>query len=246
MKRSVTALDLPGVTPASPPTPRPEITWIALGELLVDESYQRDLSDASVRLIRRIVEGWDWRRLKPPIAAWTDEGLEVIDGQHTAIAAVTHGGIAEIPVVVVEAVERVDRAQAFIGHNRDRLIVTAPQMHHAALAAGDAEALKVARVCAAADIELLRLPPARGVYRARTTIAVAAVRAVVAAEEEIDATWILRTLADAGITPLGVAQRHVMGQTVLRPPARHAPQPRGEVDLGPRHIGHLVPPLARE
>ncbi|XYD07455.1 DUF6551 family protein [Methylobacterium sp. NMS12] len=202
MKRAVQALDLPGIAPGTPPTDKPEFTWIAPTELLIDAVYQRDLSDASLKLIRKIVEDWDWRRMKPPIAAWTDEGLEVIDGQHTAIAAASHPGIEAIPVMVVEATAQVDRAQAFIGHNKDRLGITAPQMHHAALAAGDEEALGIERVCAAADVTMLRIPPAGGAYKPRTTIAIAAVRSLVTTESEEDAIWILRTLADGGLAPI--------------------------------------------
>ncbi|MGN7124040.1 hypothetical protein [Methylorubrum thiocyanatum] len=205
MKRAVVALDLPGVSPGLPPTAKPEIVWVEPGELLIDATYQRDLSEQSIRLIRRIVEGWDWRRFKPPVTARTEQGLEVIDGQHTAIAAQTHGGIGEIPVVVVQAEAQVDRAQAFIGHNRDRLGITAVQMHAAAVAAGDEEALRVARICEAADVTVLRIPPAGGVYKLRTTIAVAAVRALVATEDEADATWILRSLADANLAPVTAA-----------------------------------------
>lgn len=205
MKRSVIALDLPGAAPGTPPTAKPEIVWVKPGELLIDATYQRDLSEQSIRLIRRIVEGWDWRRFKPPVTARTEQGLEVIDGQHTAIAAETHGGIAEIPVVVVQAEAQVDRAQAFIGHNRDRLGITAVQMHAAAVAAGDEDALRVARICETADVTVLRIPPAGGVYKLRTTIAVAAVRALVAAEDEADAVWILRALADANLAPITAA-----------------------------------------
>ena len=107
--------------------------------------------------------------------------------------------------MVVQAEAQVDRAQAFIGHNRDRLGITEVQMHAAAVAAGDEEALRVARICEAADVTVLRIPPAGGVYKLRTTIAVAVVRALVAAEEEADATWILRSLADANLAPVTAA-----------------------------------------
>lgn len=205
MKRSVIALDLRVIAPGAPPTAKPEIVWVKPGELLIDATYQRDLSEQSIRLIRRIVEGWDWRRFKPPVTARTEQGLEVIDGQHTAIAAETHGGIAEIPVVVVQAEAQVDRAHVFIGHNRDRLGITAVQMHAAAVAAGDEDALRVVRICEAADVTVLRIPPAGGVYKLRTTIAVVAVRALVAAEDEADAVWILRALADANLAPITAA-----------------------------------------
>lgn len=204
-KRPIAGLAYDHLQPGTPPTGRPELTWIAPGELLVDETYQRDLSDASRRLIRRIVEHWDWRRFKPPVTAWTDAGLEVIDGQHSAIAAATHPDIGLIPVIVVEAAQQADRAEAFIGHNRDRIAITAAQIHVAAAAAGDPDAIKVNRICAEAGVELLRLPPARGVYRPGQTIAVVAVAWIVASEDDTDALYVLRTLADARIGPITAA-----------------------------------------
>ncbi len=62
--------------------------------LLVDERYQRGLSERSIKLIRKIVSEWDWRAFKPPVVVDVGAGLEVIDGQHTAIGAATHGGMA--------------------------------------------------------------------------------------------------------------------------------------------------------
>ena len=58
-KRHITALPMEGAVPGTPATTKPELTWILPSELLVDEVYQRDLSPASHKLIRRIVEGWD-------------------------------------------------------------------------------------------------------------------------------------------------------------------------------------------
>ncbi|AWN51422.1 DUF6551 family protein [Methylobacterium sp. 17Sr1-1] len=205
-RRPITALSLAEIHPGQPATSKPEVTWIKPTELLVDAAYQRDLSDPSLRLIRRIIERWDWRRFKPPIVAWTDDGLEVIDGQHSAIAAASHPGIDVIPVVVVEATARSDRAEAFVGHNRDRIAVTAAQMHVAAVAAGDPAAQSVARVAAAAGLTLLRLPPARAVYKPRETIAVAAVRGLITLEGEERAIEILRVLTEAGLGPITAAQ----------------------------------------
>src|SRR6185437_3072554 len=118
------------------PTDPPMVEWMAPTDLLVDDAYQRGLGPKSVDLIRRIVEHWDWRRFKPPIVAWTEAGFEVIDGQHTAIAAASRPDIAKIPVMVVVATAMTDRAQAFVGHNRDRLNVSPMQLHHAMVAAG--------------------------------------------------------------------------------------------------------------
>jgi hypothetical protein len=150
--RLIAPIEINGFEPGGTPRALPIFEMVKRETLLVDEGYQRDSSERSLKLVRKIVAGWDWARNKPPVAVLTDAGLELIDGQHTAIAAATHPDIAEIPVMIIEAPERADRAGAFISHNRDRVAVTATQLHVAAIAAGDAEAQAVQRVCLDAGV----------------------------------------------------------------------------------------------
>jgi hypothetical protein len=83
-----------------------------------------------VKLIRKIVQTWDWSRMKPPICARDESGrLFVVDGQHTSIAAARHPGIKKIPVMIVNVDTVEGRASAFIGHNRDRVAMTSMQLH---------------------------------------------------------------------------------------------------------------------
>ncbi|WP_092496760.1 DUF6551 family protein [Faunimonas pinastri] len=186
--------------------PAPTFEWLSPLDLLVDETYQRDLSDNSVRLIRKIVGGWDWRRFKPPVVVKTDAGFEVIDGQHTAIAAATHPEITRIPVMLVEAAELAERASAFLGHNRDRIAVTPAQMHYAAVAAGDEDALTVAQVCARAGVKIARHPPGQGRYRIGETSAVGSLGALISRRGVKPAREILQVLVEAGCAPISAEQ----------------------------------------
>src|SRR4051812_39902397 len=76
--------------------------------LYVDDQYQRALSRKSHALIRKIVANWDWGRFKPPVVAEEEYGFDVIDGQHTAIAAASHPGITKIPVMIIEAPTQIE------------------------------------------------------------------------------------------------------------------------------------------
>lgn len=201
-KRLIKALHLPGTTPGVAPARRPEVTWIDPTELLVDESYQRGVGEKGLRLIRRIVEHFDWRRFKPPTAVWTDEGLEVIDGQHSAIAAATHPGVAQIPILVVEAPNVKDRASAFIGINRDRLNVTMMQIHAAGVTAGEESALKIEAVCKAAGLRMLKASPSNRTYQPRDTLAVRAIGNLIRQRGVEAATEVLRVAAEAGLAPV--------------------------------------------
>ena len=82
--RGIAPIDLPALSPAPlDGVAEPMFDRLAPGDLLVDEAYQRDLSPRSLKLIRSIVERWDWLKFKPPVVALTDRGFEVVDGQHT-------------------------------------------------------------------------------------------------------------------------------------------------------------------
>lgn len=200
--RPIAAIDLPGVVPGTPPTSKPEVTWIDPCDLLVDEAYQRGLSEKGLRLIRRIVENFDWRKFKPPTAVYTDDGLAVLDGQHSAIAAACHPAIDTIPVVIVEAEHLADRAGAFVAINRDRLNVTGMALHKAAVVAGDAEAEAIERVCSACGVTVLRSPPSNGAYRPRDTVAIAALAGLIRRVGEALAVEVLKVLADADMAPI--------------------------------------------
>lgn len=200
--RPIVALTLPGAEPDTAAGAAPEFRWAFPGELLVDEVYQRSLSRGSIELIRKIVNGWDWNRFKPPIVAETDQGLEVIDGQHTAIAAATHPAIDKIPVMVVQAETIADRAKSFVGHNRDRLALSQVSIHYANVAAGDEDALTVQQVCERAGVTLLRFPPGNGEFKPGESLAIAAVRALVNRRGAMRARIVLQVLAEARCAPV--------------------------------------------
>ncbi|MGE0289286.1 MAG: hypothetical protein AB7I42_26575 [Bradyrhizobium sp.] len=202
--RPVVPLTLPNLEPAQIGEDMPELRAVDPRTLLIDESYQRGLSERSVRLIRRIVNTWGWTRFKPPVVAETDKGLHVIDGQHTAIAAVTHGGLATIPVLVVKADTIAERAQAFIGHNVDRITVTPQHLHVAAVAAGDETALTIEQVCERAGVKLLRSPPS--IYRSGESIALSTIKSLVKRRTAQQARIILQILADAKCAPVTADQ----------------------------------------
>lgn len=202
--RPVSALprDEESPPPAVIPTGPPIFEDVDPASLLIEERYQRDLSDKSIALIERIVANWDWRRFKPPVVAFADGGLQIIDGQHTAIAAATHPDVHLIPVMVVEAPELTDRALAFIGQNTNRLQVSAMQLHHAAVAAGDEDALTIQQVCERSEVNLVRSPYGGYPYKAGDTIAIGAIRGLISRTSPLKARQILQALVAAGCAPI--------------------------------------------
>lgn len=222
--RPVRALQMGGVEPAMAEVARPTFEEIDPTSLLVDDAYQRNLSERSVTLIRKIVGAWDWRRFKPPVCARTDRGLEVIDGQHTAIAAASHPSIASIPVMVVAAEARADRAAAFIGHNRDRLQITQMQMHFAAAAGGDEDAQTINQVCERAGVKVLKSTPGNGVFKVGDTIAVRGIGALINRRGAMRAREVLQLLVEGRAAPVSAGQIKAV-EALL-----HDPEFKGEIE----------------
>lgn len=210
--RPITPVEINGFVPGGTPRAEPIFEWVDPTTLLVDEGYQRDLGRRSLALIRRIVSGWDWARFKCPIAVMTDAGLELIDGQCTSIAAATHPAVEKIPVMIVEASERQDRASAFVGHNRDRIAVTPTQIHVAALVSGDHDAVGIDRVCQAAGVTILRMP-SKSTYAVGETLSVTAIASLVRGRGEAGAEGVLKCLTAAGCAPL--TQMHIKAADLL-------------------------------
>jgi hypothetical protein len=181
---------------------RPKIVSMRPKDLSVDGAYQRDLSKKSLKLIYDLVRDWDWRRYKVPVVAKVGHEWHVIDGQHTAIAAVTHGGIEEIDVMVVDADRSSDRARAFIGHNKDRVPITNTQLFFAAAASGDEDALTALQVCERAGATILRNPSPGRPFRPGELIAVGALIQLIKRRTAVKARQVIETLVNARVAPI--------------------------------------------
>lgn len=203
--RAIVPLDLAEVTPAAPATGVPIFEMVSPRTLFVDPSYQRSLSPASIKHIRRIAGGFDWTNFNPPICAFEEvDGetvLKVINGQHTAIAAASNPHVPMIPVMIVEAPVQASQAAAFISHNTNRLPVRAAELYAAAVTAGDEDALTIQQVCQRAGVTLLKNNPGRA-YEIGETLAIRGVRALTARRSALRARIVLETLVKAERAPI--------------------------------------------
>lgn len=201
--RQIKALKLSDTLPSSmlSSDEKPKLEWLSPTELYVEEKYQRNLTRSSLKLINAIVEKFSWQKFKPPICAYGMGGkLFIVDGQHTAIAAATHPKITKIPVMIVDAASARNRAEAFIGHNRERLNVTYAQLYYSALAAEDPIALIVHRAMDATGCRILRsAPPA---YVEGQTLAAGALMHIAKRRGEKSLTHLLKILIDAKRAPI--------------------------------------------
>ncbi|WP_020179672.1 DUF6551 family protein [Methylopila sp. M107] len=215
--RRIRAISLGDVAPGGADMPEPRFERADPRELLVDGAYQRELSTRSVRLILKIVANWNWRNFKPPIVVEIDGGLHVIDGQHTAIAAASHPAIKTIPVMIVVAEEQIERAKAFMGHNRDRVNITSTQLFHAAVAAADPDAVTVAQICERAGARVLKNAPPNGAYDVGDTVAVTSLNVMANRLGALKARQVLQALVEAKVAPISADLIKAASELVAAP-----------------------------
>ena len=135
----------------------PSIEWVAIGDLHVDADYQRSTdTDPSRRLIASIASHWDWRLCMPLAVSRRVEGRYVIDGQHRLAAARLRPDIPHLPCCIASYEGPADEAAMFVAANRSRRAISRLDDFHAALVAGDEDAIEVNRVVRAAGLRVSR------------------------------------------------------------------------------------------
>lgn len=136
------------------PGPAPMLQWVKIADLVVDESYQRELGMGNWRAIRKIAEQFLWSRFSPVFAAPIEGGkYAVIDGQHRTHAAALCG-FSEVPCQIV-TMSREEQASAFAAVNGIVTKVTTWQLFKAAHSAGEAWAKELDAVAAAAGCKAM-------------------------------------------------------------------------------------------
>lgn len=152
-------IDIEGYTPAKLRDQQaPTMVWAELGQMVIDERYQRGITVAGRRAIQRIADDWDWTKYQPVLVAATPDGrLAVVDGQHRAHAAAVVG-LTSLPAMVVPMTPS-EQAAAFTSINTSRIKLRAEQIYKAKLASGDPVAVEAGRLCEAAGCRLMTYTP---------------------------------------------------------------------------------------
>ena len=142
----------------SPRGTMPSIEWVHISSLSVDSSYQRSIdNEGSRRLIASIAANFDWRLCAPLVVSRRPGDLKVIiDGQHRWAAAMRRGDLPQLPCCLFSYDSPEDEARMFIVANRARKAVNRMDDFHAALAAGDEDALDIRRLVSEAGLTVSR------------------------------------------------------------------------------------------
>lgn len=227
--RHIKALNLvpaPKVSDTVPPMPK--FHAVAPTSLLIESAYQRDFSARSISLIRKMVVGWDWTKFKPPVCARGPDGLMVIDGQHTAIAAATRG-VEQIPVMVVEAEKIESRAASFVSHNRDRLAMSPLQVLHADATALDPVAVGILALAKQTGAVIPRNPPLKGRAKPGTVLSVRDMRRIFTGDGPETLERIFRIVVGAQMAPattVAVRALRILLTAPLFAPVKRLPDSR--------------------
>lgn len=136
------------------PGPAPMLQWLKITDLVVDDSYQRELKPGNWQAIRRIAGRFKWSRFSPVFVAPVEGGkYAIIDGQHRTHAAAICG-FAEVPCQIVQ-MSQAEQAASFAAVNGLVTKVTIWQIFKAALAAGEPWATDCAKACSAAGCTMM-------------------------------------------------------------------------------------------
>lgn len=143
--------------PTSAPLDCPgQLVWIHLQNLFIDPKYQRPIGVRGEKNIRRIIEGFSWALFSPLIVAQRTSGkYAIIDGQHRASAALSHGKIEKVPCLVIQGTAE-DEAKAFAVINGQVTAVSSSHIYFARIAAGEFEAAAFKRALDTAGVVVLR------------------------------------------------------------------------------------------
>lgn len=171
--RSVDVSDLQPVDPR--PQAAPQLMWIDVGDLVIDEQYQRPLTASNKAAIRRIAQDFQWSRFSPVLVAPVAGGrYALIDGQHRAHAAALCG-FQSIPAMVT-LVAPEEQALAFIEINTRQIRVGAHQVYRAALTAGEPWAIACRDAVEAAGCRLMAANYATATKKPGMVFAVSLIR----------------------------------------------------------------------
>lgn len=127
------------------PGPAPMLQWVKIADLVVDDSYQRDLKPGNWKAIKAIAADFKWSRFSPVFVAPVEGGkFAIIDGQHRTHAAAMCG-FDQVPCQVVQMLHE-EQAAAFAAVNGLVTKVTTWQIFKAALTAGEPWAVAMHKV----------------------------------------------------------------------------------------------------
>ena len=152
----------------------PRLEYLPLSSLVIDPTYQRDVTKIGRKNVRLIATRFKWSEFAPVVVSPLDGGLfAIVDAQHRCTAAALCG-IERVPCSIID-IEPGEQARAFRAINGNTTRVHALTLYHASVAAGDAAALRIAALCKRAGVSVVRNPTAADDMQPGQTMAAATI-----------------------------------------------------------------------
>ncbi len=174
--RPIEALKSPVIGPANL-GPVPELRWVAIADMVIDDEYQRPLG--AEKHILDIAQNWSWLKYSPVVLSPVDGGkFAIVDGQRRSTAAACID-IEALPSLV-SAADRVRQAAAFHAINGNVTRMTRLALWKAANASGDCAARAIMSACDEAGVTIIAQGARSKNIQPRQTMAVGTIGECVA------------------------------------------------------------------
>lgn len=205
---------------------RPELRWVKLTQLYIPSEYQRSVkSDASAKNINYTKANFNWADcgalIVCPLADAQPPQFAVIDGQHRFRAAAAHGGVTELPCVVVGGREARDQARHFVAINSRRVKLHPLQAFHAAAVAGDPDAVALRAILDKCQVTMASQALNIRETHPRVTLAVGTLLKMIQEFSEKQICWVLTVIPAAYDDTPGMLRANlirVLGQFIKANP----------------------------
>lgn len=182
----------------APPDLEGELAYLELGDLFIDPKYQRPIGPRGEKNIRQVIENFSWSLFSPIVVGRRERGkFAIIDGQHRAIAALTHGGITKIPALIING-DASDEAKAFAVINGAVTAIQPTHIWHARVVAGDVDAIRLQRVFDKMNVTILKSPKTEDKMEIGETVAIDAIEGAFRQHGEGILLLALRTIVHTG------------------------------------------------
>lgn len=156
----------------------PQLMWVKVADLVIDDRYQRPLHPRNWQAIRKIAADFRWSAFSPVLVAPVEGGrFAVIDGQHRCHAAAICQ-VESVPAMVVPIAPEA-QAASFAAVNGAVVRMDALNVLRAQLAAGDPLAERCDAIVTAAGCRLMTFKRSAGDRKAGEVFAVGLIRRMV-------------------------------------------------------------------
>jgi hypothetical protein len=182
------------------PGPKPELKWIPLTEMYVDQEYQRSSkSSRSQSNINYMRQNFSWAFCGALVVCYVKAKKQyaVIDGQHRYLVAKSLSGIKELPCLVISDLDLKRQAQSFMVMNTKRVKLHSLGAFHASVAAGEDDAVAVKEILDECKIEVPEYARLKGDTRPRELQAIGTLISLLDRYSKKQIKWALTIIPEA-------------------------------------------------